>query len=345
MPVQFPTLLICTPHLPCQVLYDARPVAVLHAGQDAAALPLPTSGQGVLTLAPLLSGPARCPLNLLVTTSRGEVHLPLGGEEQPVHLSRWPDGLWELIAEPPLLAPPPALPVPVDVLEREGLRATLYQDQGLRLSLEQEGRPALDVPVTYGEDQGRLSLMDSAAGPLILARGPGRDGGEYLLAVHAQSAQVYLDTWFHQIRLAGEGALLRRTLPDTVGHQLAERWVFQPGRPPECAQRGYVVSGSAPQTPEDTASALAEAAALGLWDEAAGYLAAGAAGLQAARDMLGAFDEVVAPRHLPVDLPAGVPVALLSVQEPWLSQVRIVCMQVIPQSDAAGPYKVAGIAG
>lgn len=345
MPVQFPTLLISTPHLACQVLYDARPVAVLHAGQDAAALPLPATGQGVLSIQPLLTGPARCPIHLLVTTSRGEVHLPLGGEDQPAHLSRWPGGLWELIAEPPLLAPAPATPMPVDILERGTLRAALYQDQGLRLSLERDGRPVLDAPVAHGTGQGRLSVMDSAAGELLLARGPGDEGGEYLTIVHIDSAQVYLDTWCHQARLANEGVLLTRTLPDCVGHQLAERWVFQPGRPPECAQRGYAVTGGMPQTPEDTAAALADAAALGLWDEAAGYLAAGAAGLEAARSMLGAFDEVVAPRHLPVDLPAGVPVALLSVQEPWLSQVRIVCMQIIPQSDAAGPYKVAGIAG
>ena len=242
------------------------------------ALPLSDSGDYYITLLPLGDDPCGrlYPVARKISFLNGTI------KERPakdVSVCAWPGGVYELTMRAGKLRCSAScrMPHPIDRIEPhlEGHSAclTLYYENGLKLSLEEDGRTLGGYALGDGEG-GSLNLVELAGQNYIAARTHGAHGQRLLLLNSA--LEEALDVTAAAIDIEADHVAVTDPIGTLLGHE--RRVCYHPAGDGTFAADGPEVGffTGLPRIPHGTmerAVAFAEAVREGFAQEAMGYLA------------------------------------------------------------------------
>ena len=232
------------------------------------------------------------------------LRLEAGGEPgEDVYLMAWPSGVWEAELMPRRASGP-----------------------------EPSGRELPDYA---------LEPDDARKGQGTLCVGPCRDGGRYAAALDGSGRLRFCargdESYFTQ---TGEMRLFLRDT-DTVGHArlMTFRTAGDGVELAECEPMWVPGAPHWPDSPEKTAMAAAEAAILGLWDEAEGYLLPERR--ENLREVLRACGEYQCAAPLPVTPPDGrSAIALCRATGRHTGDARALRYHAVPGGGSQGPWRL-----
>lgn len=289
-------LLVIRADTPALVEVNGHPAG--ECGADAhIALPLSDSGDYYVALLPLADcADARLyPVTRKISFERGSISARPAPD---VGICAWPGGVFELTMHAGRLRCDSAGRVPyrIDRIEpRLGGRAfqlTLYYESGLKLSIEENGRPLGGYALGEGET-GTLNVVELGGASYVAVHTQGRHS-ERLLLLNAGMEEA-LDVSAAAVRIEGGAVEAIDPLGTLLGHERRVRYQYEIGEGFVAAPAEIGFFTCAPRTPRGTlerAVAFAEAIREGFEAEALSYLSedlAAAIGFDALREFLGSF--------------------------------------------------------
>lgn len=271
-----------------QILGECRPDSHI-------AMPAGDNGDYFISAIPLSFGPWRYPITRKLSLCDGEA-LPAQGPD--VSFCRWPGGVYEMYFGPSADLPvqPADFPKELDQLGymqgRSRRSLTLFRENGLKLLMEEDGKPPSCVSIGPGE-YGSLALY-SVAGRQLIAVST-FDGGRQRLLMLDGGMNSLLELCGESILLEEGCVSLIEPLGTLLGHQRRTRYVYQGGGfSAGCPETGFFTREyKYPSGRQDLVVAFCEAVREGLDGEAASYMAASLRAdfsIDEIRNFLGNFD-------------------------------------------------------
>lgn len=342
-------MLVVRSTVPCLLFANNAPAGEISRDHPAG-LPMPENGRCYIHFIPLTQG--RLPGAFRLEFSSGELMQPL--DDVPARIVRWPRGVIEAEIEPAQNPSTGFVPLAPDTLSyadlRSGTRAYILRYVSYWLVMEdQEGRALLSVPLPGGRTPevmvlnigGREAVAARASGAVcdwVVIAAP-QENGEWKELFRLENGQIEVDS-------NGDITSLI-PMADTTGHAELTVWSYVDGQYTET--RNVVWMDGEPRqpaTPEETARAFLEAWAMGLKDEALGFLSNDLRQGLSEEDIggfLGEFERIEAARFAPMYAEGEVALALVRKEQGDLFGARPVAIKVVEEETGTGKWKVDNI--
>ncbi len=251
-----------------QILGECRPDSHI-------AMPAGDNGDYFISALPLSFGPWRYPITRKLSLCDGKALPPQGPD---VSLCRWPGGVYEVCFGPSSELPdqPAQLPRELDQLGymqgRSRRSLTLFCENGLKLLVEEEGRPPSCISIGPG-DYGTLALYGVAGRQLVAVSA--FEGGRQRLLMLDDGMSSLLELCGESILLEEGGVSLIEPLGTLLGHQRRTRYKYHCGGfSAECPETGFFTREYRyPSCRQELVAAFCEAVREGFDGEAASYMA------------------------------------------------------------------------
>lgn len=342
-------MLVIRSTVPCLLFANNAPAGEI-SREHPAGLPMPENGRCYIHYVPLAQG--RLTGAFRLEFSGGELVQPLDGV--PARIVRWPRGVIEAEIEPERNPGQGFVPLAPDTLTyadlKSGVRAYVLRYVTYWLVLEDpDGQALLTLPLP-GSRAPEVLILDIGGTEAVAARASGavcdwvviaapQENGDWKELFRLENGQIEVDR-------NGDVTCLM-PMSDTAGHAELTVWSYVDGQYAET--RNIVWMDGEPRKPnnsEETARAFLEAWAMGLKDEALGYLSSDLRSGLSEEDIggfLGEYERIEAARFAPMHAEGEVALALVRKEQGELFGARPVAIKVVEEESENGKFKVDNI--